>query len=319
MNGSKSTNDFLISHKKIKQLIVIEGPTASGKTALSIALAKHYKTVILSSDSRQFYKELSIGTAKPSDDEQDGITHYFIDSHTLSDEVTSGQFEKEALELLGKEFDNRDLIILVGGSGMFTDALCYGLDDIPSSSSLREEINKEFETNGIEPLLSELKSLDPEYFQQVDHDNPVRIIRAIEVLRLTGNKYSEQRIKKRKPRNFSIQRFVIDMDRELLYERINHRVDQMISRGLIEEVQSVRAYKDLQSLNTVGYKELFPFLDGKTSLNESIEQIKKNTRRYAKRQLTWFRRNEDANWIQHDNTSKMIDTIVAIIEKSNLE
>ncbi len=310
---------FLISHKKIKQLIVIEGPTASGKTTLSIALAKVFSTVILSSDSRQFYKEISIGTAKPSIKEQAGIKHYFIDSHNLSDELSSGQYEKEALEVLDQEFKTHDKVILVGGSGMFTDAVCYGLDNIPHSPELREEITHQFEENGLSDLLQELKASDPEYFAEVDQSNPARIIRAIEVIRLTGKKYSEQRNEERKSRPFEVIRFVIDMDREQLYERINVRVDQMIEAGLLDEVKSVFSYRNLQSLNTVGYKELFAYLDGQCSLEEAIDQIKQNTRRYAKRQLTWFRRNESSHWIDYAETSKMVDSIVAIVENSNLE
>ena len=292
-----------------KQLIVIEGPTASGKTGVSVELALRLKTIILSADSRQFYKEVSIGTAKPSIEEQKGIQHFFINSHLLKDEVSSAQFEKEALEILEKEFNNHDTIILTGGSGMFIDALCIGLDKIPSSKEMREEIQLEFDTNGLDILLKELKDKDPEYYAQVDKKNPMRIIRAIEAIRLSNEKYSDLRKKKPTPRPFEVKRFVLNHPREVLYDRINLRVDQMIEDGLIAEVQNVQHLRSLSSLNTVGYKELFSYFDGEISMNRAIELIKQNSRRYAKRQITWFKRHEESTWIDYSSLEEVVSTI----------
>lgn len=273
-------------------------------------MAKKLNTCIVSADSRQFYKELSIGTAKPSLEEQDGIQHYFIDSHQLEDEVTAAQYEKEALAILEKEFNTHDYIILTGGSGMFIDALCIGLDNIPASKEMKTTITAEFEKTGLEPLLQELKLKDPEYFAEVDQHNPMRIMRAIEVIRLTKKTYSSLRQKEPQKRPFEVLRFVIDHEREKLYERINHRVDLMIEAGLLDEVKSVVDKSNLSSLNTVGYKEIFEHLKGESSLDEAIEKIKMNTRRYAKRQLTWFRRHENAKWIKYTDQSTMVKEIM---------
>jgi tRNA dimethylallyltransferase len=265
---------------------------------------------VLSADSRQFYKELSIGTAKPSSTEQDGVKHYFINSHSVKEEVSSAQYEKEAMAVLKEEFKTNDIIILTGGSGMFIDALCLGLDTIPASDELRSEINEEFKENGLTPLLDELKKNDATYFSEIDRKNPMRVIRAIEVIRLTGKPYSEQRGIMPQKRPFTIHRFVINHDREKLYTRINKRVDAMMDKGLLQEVESVFEYKELASLNTVGYKELFNYLDGKYSLEEAVAAIKQNTRRYSKRQLTWFRRHPEAVWIDYQNDSQMVGSLI---------
>jgi tRNA dimethylallyltransferase len=310
LNGLLSINDSnYLYHKKIKHLIVIEGPTASGKTGLSIELAKRFNTCVFSADSRQFYKEISIGTAKPSSEEQAGITHFFIDSHTLSDEVTAAQYEIEALELLDKEFQTKDAIILTGGSGMFIDALCIGLDPIPSSPELRKKVNDEFLSLGLEPLLEELKSKDPVYFELVDKHNPMRIIRAIEVIRLTNKTFTEFRVASPKQRPFEVHRFVINHPREKLYNRINLRVDEMIESGLLDEVKSVVQYRSLASLNTVGYKELFNFMDGNYTIEAAVDKIKQNTRNYAKRQLTWFKKHPNAIWIDYTDVNEMAELI----------
>ena len=296
-----------------KQLIVIEGPTASGKTGVSVELALKFQTIILSADSRQFYKEISIGTAKPSSEEQKGIKHYFIDSHFLKDQVSSAQFEKEAIMILEKEFKIHDKIILTGGSGMFIDALCIGLDNIPSSKELRDDIQKEFEEHGLSPLLDELKQKDEEYYNTVDQKNPMRIIRAIEAIRLSGEKYTDLRKKKPNPRPFEVIRFVLNHPREALYNRINLRVDEMIKQGLVAEAQSVEHLKTLSSLNTVGYKELFDYFEGNISENRAIELIKQNSRRYAKRQITWFKRHPESNWIEYTSLKDVIEQIVTQI------
>lgn len=300
--------------EKIKHLIVIEGPTASGKTSLSIALAKHFNTCVFSADSRQFYKEISIGTAKPSIVEQDGVPHFFIDSHQLTDEVTAAQFEKEALMALEREFKTKDVIILAGGSGMFIDALCIGLDPIPSSLKIKKELNREFEEKGLTPLLEELKTKDPLYYQKVDKQNAMRVIRALEVIRLTQNPYSALRKSNPKKRPFQVHRFVIDHPREQLYERINIRVDQMIAQGLVEEVKSVLQHRNLASMNTVGYKEIFNYLDGNWDFEFAVNKIKQNTRNYAKRQLTWFKRHPEAIWIRYTSTPEMLKDITEIVK-----
>lgn len=305
--------------KKIKHLVVISGPTASGKTALSIALAKHFETCVLSADSRQFYKELEIGTAKPTPEEMDGVPHFFIDSHHLTDEVTAAQFETEALDILEKEFQTKDLILLTGGSGMFVDALCEGLDPIPTSKETKAQVQSEFEQHGLAKLLEELENQDPSYFSEVDQQNPMRVMRAIEVIRITGKPYSELRKAEPKKRPFAITRFVINHPREKLYERINLRVDLMMKAGLLNEVESVNHLRPLTSLNTVGYSELFDYLDGTIPLEEAVELIKRNSRRYAKRQLTWFRRNEAAIWIDFKANDLMTQEIIAHIDHLNLE
>lgn len=293
----------------IKQLIVISGPTASGKTALSVALAKHFNSCVISADSRQFYKEISIGTAKPTIEEMEGISHYFIDSHQLSDEVSAAQFEREALEILAERFKKHDTIILTGGSGMFVDALCDGLDRIPTSKEIRTQLQEQVDRGELELLLEELKERDPIYFEQVDRKNPVRVMRAVEVIRLTGLPYSELRKSKPKKRPFEVKRFIIEHDREFLYDRINRRVDIMMEAGLLEEVKSVLPLRHLSSMNTVGYKELFNYLDGNCSLEESVNMIKQNSRRYAKRQITWLKRNPSAQWIPFTTTDQMLQKI----------
>ncbi|MCH2224064.1 MAG: tRNA (adenosine(37)-N6)-dimethylallyltransferase MiaA [Crocinitomicaceae bacterium] len=293
----------------------MSGPTASGKTSLSVALAKHFNTAIISADSRQFYKELSIGTAKPSKEEMEGVKHYMINSHFLKDEVSAADFEKQGLEILEHSFQDKDHMILVGGSGMFIDALCEGLDDIPASKNLRDELIEFHRLNGLSPLLNELKESDPIYFEQVDKDNPVRIIRALEAIRLSGSPYSTLRKASKKTRSFNVIRFVLNHEREVLYDRINRRVDLMMEQGLLEEVKSALPYRNLTSMNTVGYKEFFPYFDNKISLEESIAAVKQNSRRYAKRQITWFKRNKEAHWINYREQKEMVLEIVKKIAK----
>jgi len=297
-----------------KKLIVIEGPTASGKTALGVELAKYFNTVIISADSRQFYKELEIGTAKPTLEEQQGIKHYFIDSHLLEDEVSSGRYANEVDELLKDLFLVHDIVLMVGGSGMFIDAVCIGLDQIPSSQVIRSNLNKEFEEKGIEPLLIELRKKDVTFFENVDKSNPVRIIRALEAIRSSGKTMTELRTQTVKKHNFEIQRFVINHPRKHLYERINSRVDQMIKNGLLDEVKSVYNRKGINTLKTVGYSEMFSFLDGEITIERAVELIKQNTRRYAKRQLTWFRRHADAIWLDSIDLEGMV---LEVIQKNN--
>lgn len=299
----------------MQQLIVIEGPTASGKTALSVALAKALDTVILSADSRQFYKELSIGTAKPRPEEMEGIPHYFIDSHPVSSPVSAAQFESEAMGLIKGDLAPYQNIILVGGSGMFIDALCIGLDPIPTDQAIQEILRKELEEKGLEPLLRELEEVDPEFYRQVDKQNPMRILRALEVIRLTNIPFTTWRKNELPKRPFEVIRFVINHPREILYERINQRVDLMINAGLIEEVKGVSEYRNLTALQTVGYKEVFDYLDGAIDLQTCIDKIKQHTRNYAKRQLTWFKKHPEAIWLDAKPTEELCNEILQIIQK----
>lgn len=292
--------------KNDKLLLVIQGPTASGKTALAIELAKKFNTIVVSGDSRQFYKELEIGTAKPNLEEQEGIKHYFIDSHSILNPLTAADFEQEALELLEQKFKIHDIIILVGGSGMFIDALCYGLDELPHNAEIRKKWNHDFNEKGLIFLQEKLKELDPTSFENIDLQNPVRLIRALEVSEITGAPFSSFHTAIKKTRPFEIEKFVINLPREELYQRINKRVDLMMLNGLLNEVKKVQNHRELQVMRTVGYAEFFPFLDGQISLEEAVELVKRNTRRYAKRQLTWFRRDENNYWLTTFTTENQI-------------
>ncbi len=303
---------------KNKQLIVIEGPTASGKTALGVVLAKRFNTVIISADSRQFYKEISIGTAKPTLKEQSGIFHYMVDSHLLTDEISSSTYAKEVNIILDDEFKNHDKLIMVGGSGMFIDAVCIGLDEIPKSDEIKLELTTLWEKKGLEPLLEELREKDFDFYKEVDKGNPMRIIRALEAIRITGEAFSKLRTRQEKKHSFEITRFVINHPREILYERINRRVDIMIENGLIDEAKSVQHLKHLSSLKTVGYTEIFNYFDGVTSLQTAVELIKQNSRRYAKRQLTWFRRHPEAIWLNNTETELMVEEISFRLQETRL-
>lgn len=300
-----------------KQLIVIEGPTASGKTSLAVELAKHFETIVLSSDSRQFYKEMSIGTAKPTLEEMDGIQHYFIDSHSLKEPLTAGKYEKEGLEILENEFKNHSTIVLVGGSGMFTNALCNGLDNIPVFPEIQNKLRTELEKEGSDKLLKELEETDLDYFKLVDKKNNMRILRALEVIRGTGKTFSSFRQNSISKRPFTVKRFVINHERQTLYDRINLRVDQMIDNGLLQEVKSLEEFRNLAPLQTVGYSEVFDYFDGNYSLEECIDKIKQHTRNYAKRQLTWFKRNPDSNWIDFSSNAEMKLSILKLIENQD--
>lgn len=280
-----------------KTLIIIAGPTAIGKTAISIRLAQHFKTEIISADSRQFYREMSIGTAKPNQHELSAAKHHFIDSHSVIDTFTAGNFEKEVLKLLDILFQQHDLVIMAGGSGLFINAVCNGFDDLPvASDEIRQQLNKELEEKGIEYLQNKLKIADPVYFAEVDINNPQRLIRALEVYQTTGKSFSSYRSKSRKTRPFNIITIGLNTDRENLYQKINSRVDQMLEAGLVEEVKSLSKYRHLNALQTVGYSEIFDYLDGKCGLDIAIEKIKQNTRRFAKRQITWFKKSEQIRW-----------------------
>lgn len=282
-----------------KSLIVIIGPTAIGKTSLSIALAKELNCPIISADSRQFFKEMSIGTAKPGKEEMQGVPHYFIDSHSIFEDYNVGKFETEAIDLLGKLFQKHKVVLMVGGSGLYIDAVCKGFDKLPEADAeLRKKINSIFESKGMAGLQELLKDLDPEYYTKVDLQNRHRVSRAVEVCLSTGKPYSSLREGKNKERNFNCIKVGLNTSREVLYSRINQRVDEMMKQGLLEEVKALEAHKGLNALQTVGYRELFDHLDKKNDLFSAVELIKQNTRNFAKRQLTWFRKDPGIKWFE---------------------
>ncbi|WP_431292375.1 tRNA (adenosine(37)-N6)-dimethylallyltransferase MiaA [Pedobacter sp. P26] len=293
-----------------KTLISIVGPTAIGKTALAIQLAQHFGTEIISADSRQFFKEMAIGTAKPNAMELAAAKHHFIDSHSVSQLFSTGDFEIESLNTLDQIFKNHALAIMVGGSGLYVNALLNGLDEMPDIDlSIRERLNKQFEEEGLAVIQNQLAQLDPEYFAKVDQQNPQRMIRGLEVFLSTGQKLSSMLSATKKERPFNIIKIGLNTDRAVLYDRINRRVDQMIADGLVDEVKSLIPFKKYNALNTVGYSELFDYLEGKSSLEDAVSAIKQNTRRFAKRQLTWFRRDEEINWFEPIEKEKVINLI----------
>ena len=288
-------------------LIVVAGPTASGKTALAIALAKYFHTEILSGDSRQFYRELTIGTAKPSLEELKMVKHHFIDSLTLDEDYNISRFERDALACLELVFKRKKSAILCGGSGLYIQAVCQGMDELPERDAvLREQLEAELENEGIPKLQKRIQELDPEYYATADLSNPHRLIRAIEVCLLTRKRYSELRTGTTANRNFNVIKIGLEMERDQLYDRINKRVDSMMDSGLEEEARSVFHQKHLNALNTVGYKELFDYFDGKTDRETAIRMIKQNTRNYAKRQLTWFKRDPQIHWFPPSREKEII-------------
>jgi len=299
-----------------KTLISIVGPTAIGKTALAIQLAQHFGTEIISADSRQFFKEMAIGTAKPNAAELAAAKHHFINSHAVTQLFSTGDFEVESLKTLEEIFQKHDLAIMVGGSGLYVNALINGLDEMPEIDlSIREKLNKQFEEEGLAVIQNQLAQLDPEYFAKVDQQNPQRMIRGLEVFLSTGQKLSSMLSATKKERPFNIIKIGLNTDRAVLYDRINRRVDQMIADGLVNEVKSLIPFKKYNALNTVGYSELFDYLGGKLSLEDAISAIKQNTRRFAKRQLTWFRRDEEMNWFEPDQSSEVINFVENKIDR----
>ena len=290
-----------------KYLILIAGPTAVGKTQLSLSIAKQYKTDIISCDSRQFYKEMCIGTAVPNADELSKIKHHFIQNLSIEDNYSIGQFERDALVKIEALHKNKNVVVMVGGSGMYIDAVCKGLDDFPPvPDSIREELNLRHQNEGLDALKEELMKLDPDYHELVDSSNPHRIIRAIEVCMVSGKPFSSFRKQQAKKRNFKTVKIILNREREELYSRINKRVDEMMTEGLLEEVKKLYDYKDYNALQTVGYKELIAYFDGEWDLETAIEEIKKNTRRYAKRQMTWFRRDPSNHFFKPENESEIM-------------
>jgi tRNA dimethylallyltransferase len=285
-----------------KTLIIIAGPTAVGKTAIAIELAKQLKTEIISADSRQFYREMSIGTAKPTDKELSAAKHYFINSHSVTESFSVGDFEKQSLQLLDELFKTHDKVIMAGGSGLYIQAVTRGFDDLPvADEAIRIGLNQDLAEKGIQFLQDALKTADPDYYQQVDLNNPQRLIRALEVFESTGKPFSSFRKATVNKRPFNCIKIGLDLPREILYQRINQRVDDMIDQGLIEESRSLLPYGHLNALNTVGYSELFNHFEGKIDLDTAIGLIKQNTRRFAKRQLTWFRKDKEIKWFMADS------------------
>ncbi|WP_086478065.1 tRNA (adenosine(37)-N6)-dimethylallyltransferase MiaA [Arenibacter amylolyticus] len=290
-----------------KILISVVGPTAIGKTALAITLAKSFGTEIISADSRQFFREMSIGTAVPSEDELNQAPHHFIQHRGIHEDYSVGDFEREALEKLEELFIKNNVVVMVGGSGLYTDAVTKGLDYFPSvDPSIRTQLNEELLSKGIMHLQEQLKKLDRSYYDTVDLNNPHRLIRALEICIGSGQPYSSFLNKEKEPRSFRTITLGIEADRTILYDRINQRVDLMVSNGLLEEVASLKPYSALNALQTVGYRELFRYMDGELKLEDAIEEIKKNTRRFAKRQLTWLRKREDILWINYKYNPKEV-------------
>lgn len=279
-------------------LVVVTGPTAVGKTSLTIELASELNTSIISADSRQFYKELRIGTAFPEDEELKQVSHYFLGHLSIQDYYSVSRFEQDVLQLLPQLFDKNPVVILTGGSGLYIDAVCKGIDDLPDPDpKIRTYVMEIFDNEGIEGLRNRIKLLDPAYYEQSDIANHKRLMRALEVTLQMGEPYSCFLTSSDKNRDFDIFKFCLNRPREILFDRINKRVDQMIQKGLLDEVKSLIPFKNLNALNTVGYKELFDYLDGKLSFDQAVEDIKTHTRRYAKRQLTWFKRDGDYKYI----------------------
>lgn len=289
----------------IKRLLVVVGPTGSGKTDLSIRLALHYGAPILSTDSRQVYRGMPIGTAQPSVDQLQVVEHHFIASHNLTDNLNCGEYEVQALARLEELFADHDWVVAVGGSGLYVRALCEGMDDLPQADEpLRRELEHRLAEEGLGALAEELRELDPEYCRTADLNNPARVMRALEVCLQTHMPYSRQRTGERRPRPFEIVKIGIDLPRDVLYDRINRRVDLMLENGLLDEAKDFFEHTTATAAQAIGYKELKPYFDGKVTLDEAVERLKQVTRNYAKRQLTWFKRNPEIHWLYPDTCTK---------------
>ncbi|MGY8918758.1 MAG: tRNA (adenosine(37)-N6)-dimethylallyltransferase MiaA [Flavobacteriales bacterium] len=296
-----------------KYLISIVGPTAIGKTSLAIQLAEKYSTEIISADSRQFYREMSIGTAKPSVSELNSAKHHLINNKSVVDNYSIGEFEQDAIKLISNIHSRSNIAVLVGGSGLYLDVINYGLDQIPKTEkNIRNSLNNDFESKGLIYLQNKLKKVDLITYNNIDLNNSRRIIRALEVTISNGKPYSSFLNKKKVNRDFKVIEIGINAERELVYQRINNRVDDMVNQGLINEVKKLMKYKHLNSLNTIGYKEIFRYLNGDISLEFAINEIKKNSRRFAKRQITWFKSNNNIIWF---NQNYKIDNIIKVIDE----
>ena len=290
-----------------KRLIVIVGATGSGKTDLSISVAEHFAAPIISTDSRQFYRGMAIGTAQPSREQMARVEHHLVNCLDVSEEFNCGAYERVALERLAELFEKHDTVVAVGGSGLYIKALCEGMDDLPDAEpALREELLRRLETEGLESLVEQLRELDEVYYNEVDRCNPQRVLRAVEVCLTTGKPYSSLRKGGAKKRDFEIVKIGIDYPREELYGRINRRVDMMMDAGLESEARAMLPHRHLNALQTVGFSELFDYFDGTISKEEAVELIKRNSRRYAKRQMTWFRRDKDIKWFTKPTSAEVI-------------
>jgi len=289
---------------------VVVGPKGVGKSGISIQLAKYYNTEILSADSRQFYRELNIGTAVPSSDDLLAVPHHFIQTKSIHDYYNVSDFESEAISLIHQLFQTKNPLILTGGSMMYVDTICKGIDDIPTvDPAIRDEVIQWYNMNGLQSLQKRVFELDPEYYQIVDLNNPKRLLHALEICLMTGKTLSSFRKNTIRKRDFRILKIGINQEREILYDRINKRVDAMMEAGLLQEVKSVYQYKSLNTLNTVGYKELFGYLDGDCSLSDAVERIKGNSRKYARKQLTWYRKDPEIVWFEPDQFEKIREYI----------
>ncbi len=291
-------------------LIVLLGPTGVGKTNISLKLAEYFGCGIVSSDSRQFFHELKIGTAAPTDNQLKRVKHFFIGSHSIFDDYSAGQYEQDAIELLENLFENQEVNMLVGGSMMYIDAVCNGMDDIPTvDAETRTFWQKQYADFGLEYIQNELKRLDPKHYEEVDLQNSKRVLHALEICSITGNPYSDIRTGIRKERPFKILKIGLNRLREELYERINRRVDEMMAEGLLQEAEQYYQYRQLNTLNTVGYKELYEYMDGNWTLEFAVNMIKQDSRRYAKRQMTWFNRDKEIHWFHPENEKEIIEFV----------
>jgi tRNA dimethylallyltransferase len=290
-----------------KLLIVIVGPTAVGKTRVAVELAKNLNCAVINADSRQLFKEMTIGTAKPTMAEMEGVKHYFVNDRSISQAFSAGKFEKEALAVIDREFDQRNVCILSGGSGLYIDAVCLGLDVFPQvETDIRNELNRQLDELGVDSLYQELVKVDPEYANEIESNNSQRIIRALEIYRSSGITYSSLRTGMASQRNFAVLFIGLEMPRDELYDRINIRMDKMIKNGLFEEAIKLLPFRHKNALQTVGYNEVFLYHDGLIDKDEAIRLLKRNSRRYAKRQLTWFKRNKEVNWFHPLATDKIL-------------
>ncbi|MGM0375459.1 MAG: tRNA (adenosine(37)-N6)-dimethylallyltransferase MiaA [Bacteroidota bacterium] len=298
--------------KQPKNVIIITGPTGIGKTGLSIEIARQLGGSIISADSRQIYREMKIGTAAPTPEQMEMVPHHLIGTRSIMEYYNAYEFEQEALSIANDLLKMADVAILTGGSMMYIDAFCHGIDELPTvDQRLRDDLQKQYNEEGIESIRRQLKLLDPDFYRQVDLKNPKRVIHALEMCLMTGQPYSRLRTNPRKHRPFGIIKTALDMDRSALHQRINQRVDKMLDQGLEEEARALYPHKELNALNTVGYRELFQYFDGEISKDEAIRLIKRNTRRYARKQLSWFRRDEEISWFSPDNPDEIIKFVVS--------
>lgn len=291
-------------------LIVITGPTAVGKTQLTLELAKHYGIPVINADSRQIYKELKIGTASPTEEQLKQVRHYFVGSKSINEYYNASMYEQEVMQLLESLFTTSPVQMLSGGSMMYIDAVCNGIDDIPTiREDIRIEMKRRYQEEGLEALCEDLKKLDPEHYETVDRQNYRRVIHALEICYQTGKTYTSFRKQTKKERPFKIVKIGLNRNREELYKRINQRVDDMMAQGLLDEARAMTPYREVNALNTVGYKELFDYMDERWSLEEAVERIKGNTRRYARKQLTWYKRDENIRWFHPDQQQEILNYI----------